>query len=441
MDYPGQLLSVMSTVWSAKMTGFTVAIIALLICSAFFSATETAYTSANRIRLKNIESDGKRREARKASRVLGHLEKYDKFLSTVLIGNNIVNITMSSIGTLMFIDLMMGKSYATAVSTIVITIIVLIFGEIMPKNLAKAHPEKIAMFASPIISVLQIVFVPLTALFALFGKIIKAEKSATFSGDELITIVEEAENDGEIDEHESELIRSAIEFDDVDVYDIMVPRVEMVAVDDSLTMDEIAEKFETHGFSRMPVYHETVDSIVGVIHIKDFYELYKKGGQSLSPILQESLCVSKNMKISSALRLFQKSKVHMAIVVDEFGGTSGIVTLEDILEELVGEIYDEHDEIEILLRKESDDTYLVSGSFSLDELGSELDMSFDDFTSSTVGGWVTELTKSIPVIGEEVSYKNLEITVTKATARKITEIRVVVGEVDDDDDDDKDDDD
>jgi len=190
----------------------------------------------------------------------------------------------------------------------------------------------------------------------------------------------------------------------------------------------------------MPVYHETIDSIVGVIHIKDFYELYKKGGKALSPILQQNLCVSKNMKISSALRLFQKSKVHLAVVVDEFGGTSGIVTLEDILEELVGEIYDEHDEIEILLKKEEEDTYIVSGAYSLDELGGELEMKFDDFSSSTVGGWVTELTKSIPTIGEEVSYKNLRITVTKATDRKITEIKLVVLERDEDNEDEEEDD-
>jgi len=436
MDHPGQLMSAIS---SGKLTGYLVAIIILVICSAFFSSTETAYTSANRIRLKNIESDGKKRERKKARTVLKQLEKYDRFLSTILIGNNIVNITMSSLGTLMFIGLLEGKSYASAVSTLVITIVVLIFGEISPKNIAKSYPEKMAMLASPIVNVLQIVFLPLTALFSLISKIFKAEKTSTFSGDELITIVEEAENDGEIDEHESELIRSAIEFDDVDVYDIMVPRVDVVAIDDTCTMDEIAEKFESNGFSRMPVYHETIDTIVGVIHIKDFYELYKKGGQDLSAILQNNLCVSKNMTISSALRLFQKAKVHLAIVVDEFGGTSGIVTMEDILEELVGEIYDEHDEVEVLLRKESEDTYFASGSYSLDELGYELNMSFDDFTSSTVGGWVTELTKSIPVIGEKVNYKNLEITVTKATSRRITEIKIWINNDANEEDDDEED--
>ncbi len=434
MDHPGQLLSVIS---SGRLTGFLVAIIALLLCSAFFSSTETAYTSLNRIRLKNMEQNGKRRTSKRAGLVLRQLEKYDKFLSTVLIGNNIVNITMSSLGTIMFVELLSGKSYATAVSTAVLTITVLIFGEVTPKSLAKAYPERMAMLAAPVISVLSVIFTPLSALFTLFGKLFKVEKASSFSGEELLTIVEEAENDGEIDEHESELIRSAIEFDDVDVYDIMVPRVDVIAVDDTSTMDEIAQKFETNGFSRMPVYHETIDSIVGVIHIKDFYELHKKGGKELSPILQDNLCVSKNMRISAALRLFQKSKVHLAVVVDEFGGTSGIVTLEDILEELVGEIYDEHDEIEILLRKETDDTYMVSGSYSLDELGSELDMSFDDFTSSTVGGWVTELTKSIPVIGEVITYRNLEITVTKATSRRITELKIIVGELNEDEDDDE----
>lgn len=424
MDYPGRLLSEVA-ISAGKLTGFLIALFVLLLLSAFFSAAETAYTSVNRIRLKNMENNGSKR----ATAVLKQLDKYDKLLITVLIGNNIVNIAMASIGTVMFAALLKGANYSAAVSTATITVIVLIFGETMPKTIAKDRAEAFAMAISPVMSAMMVFFTPISVLLSLWNTLFKSKKTPTFSGEELITIIEEAENDGEIDEHESELIRSAIEFDDVDVYDIMVPRVEVVAVADTASMDEIAKTFQTNGYSRLPVYHDTIDAIIGVIHIKDFYEIYEAGAENVSSIIKSSLCVSRNMKISAALKLFQKSKVHLAVVVDEFGGTSGIITLEDILEELVGEIYDEHDEVEVLLRKVSDNTYIVSGSYSLDELACELNMKFDDFESSTVGGWVTELVKEIPVVGKVIDYKNLEITVTKATARKVIELKIVVNEV------------
>lgn len=424
MDYPGRLLSEVA-ISAGKLTGFLIALFVLLLLSAFFSAAETAYTSVNRIRLKNMENNGSKR----ATTVLKQLDKYDKLLITVLIGNNIVNIAMASIGTVMFAALLKGANYSAAVSTATITVIVLIFGETMPKTIAKDRAEAFAMAISPVMSAMMVFFTPISVLLSLWNTLFKSKKTPTFSGEELITIIEEAENDGEIDEHESELIRSAIEFDDVDVYDIMVPRVEVVAVADTTSMDEIAKTFQTNGYSRLPVYHDTIDAIIGVIHIKDFYEIYEAGAENVSSIIKSSLCVSRNMKISAALKLFQKSKVHLAVVVDEFGGTSGIITLEDILEELVGEIYDEHDEVEVLLRKVSDNTYIVSGSYSLDELACELNMKFDDFESSTVGGWVTELVKEIPVVGKVIDYKNLEITVTKATARKVIELKIVVNEV------------
>ena len=425
----------LSSISTPALTGYIIAIIVLVILSAYFSATETAYSSANRIRLKNMENNGSKR----ARRVLHQIDNYDKLLTTVLIGNNIVNIAMASLATVMFTALLKGASYAAAVSTLVTTVVVLICGEITPKSLAKEHAEAFAMFSSPIVNVLEIIFWPLTALFSLFKRLFKTKKTSAYTEDELITIVEEAESDGEIDRHESELIRSAIEFDDVDVYDIMVPRVDVIAIEDTESMDEIAAKFQDNGFSRMPVYHESIDSVIGVVHIKDFYELYKNNGTDLSSIISGSLCVARNMKISAALRMFQKAKIHMAIVVDEFGGTAGIITLEDILEELVGEIYDEHDEEEVLLRQEDEFTYIVNGSYSLDELSYELDIKgTDDFESSTVGGWVTELMKRIPLSGETLTYRNLDMTVLKATARKILEVKIVVRPEDPDEEEDKD---
>jgi CBS domain containing-hemolysin-like protein len=276
---------------------------------------------------------------------------------------------------------------------------------------------------------MYMILTPLSALFMLWKKLIKKmfklRAAAAVTEDELKTYVETAVAEGGITEHESDLIRSAIEFDDLDVYDIMTPRVNVVAVEENEDLDEIDKKFFDNGYSRLPVYNKNMDTIAGIIHEKDFYHMVKNGDKPLKEIIQSAVCVSRTMKISAAFRLMQKSKVHMAIVVDEFGGTSGVITMEDIIEELVGEIWDEHDEVEETIVELADGSYSVSGAESPDTLFEKLGVEdSEDYDAATVGGWVTEHMERIPTEGETLQFKNLSITVTKATERTVSEINV-----------------
>ena len=407
--------------------GLLLAIIILIMLSGYFSASEMAFTSVNKIRLMNMEANGNKR----AGAVLRATENFDKLLSTVLVGNNIVNITSASIATLFFNSLIKSANLATTVSTIVMTVVVLIFGEITPKLFAKEKPEACAMLFYPLLKMLMIVLTPINLIFSgwkwLLRKIFKFEKTSTVTEGELLTIVETAENEGELQEHESQLIRSAIEFEDLDVKDIMIPRVNVIAVEENSDMESVYDKFVQHGFSRMPVYAGNIDAVVGIIHEKDFYALLHDGGKDIKSIIQSSVCVSSSMKISTVLRMLQKAKVHMAIVVDEFGGTEGIVTLEDILEELVGEIYDEHDEIEILFKKVDDKTFIVSGDENVEDMYEKLALPApDDIESTTVSGYITELMDKIPQAGEKLSLKDIEIEVTKASAKHVQEVKVTL---------------
>lgn len=411
--------------------GILVAIIVMILMSGFFSASEMAFSTANKVRLRTLEADGNKA----AKRALHLLDRYDRLLSTILIGNNIVNIVASTLGTILFAQIMANTPQLSAVvSTAVITVAVLIFGEITPKTLAKTFAEGFAMRVTPVLWFFIVILFPIDIFLVPWKKLIgriKNKNAAAITEDELITYVETAQNEGGIDEHESRLIRSAIEFEDLDVDDIMVARVNVVAVEASATFDEIADLFLDNGFSRMPVYSKTIDSVIGIIHEKDFYKLYRlppsKRPASVKSIVQPVVCVAPGMKISTVLRMLQKAKIHMAIVVDEFGGTEGIVTLEDILEELVGEIYDEHDEVEVLCRKTGDDTYVVSGAHNLDDLFETLNMRVrEEFDSTTVGGFVTERLGKIPAAGDSFTYENLEIAVTKANNRRVLEVKITV---------------
>lgn len=406
----------------------------LVLLSAFFSASETAFSSANRVRLMSLEADGSKR----AGKMLKMLDNYDKVLTTILIGNNIVNILMSSLGTILFISLLQDANLAAIVSTAVITVVVLIFGEITPKSVAKEMPEQFGMKIQPILAFFMIILTPFNLIFSLWKKLVKKvfrlKNASIITETELITYVETAANEGGIEEHESQLIKSAIEFEDVDVQDIMVARVNVIAISQDAKQQEIEQKFCEHGFSRMPVYSETIDSIIGIIHQKDFYEQCMSRGSATKDILQNIVCVADNMKISVVLRMLQKAKVHMAVVVDEFGGTSGVVTLEDILEELVGEIYDEHDEEEVFVRRIDDNTFSVLGEESLSHLFETLDFSTkEEFDSTTVGGFVIEQIGKIPASGETVVYENLEFTVTKANNKRVLEVQIKVLEVEQED--------
>ena len=401
-----------------------VALVILVGFSAFFSASETAFSSLNQIRLKSRAEDGDS----SAARVLAMAEQYDKLLSTILIGNNIVNIAAASIGTILFTQ-MLGAERGATVSTIVLTIIVLIFGEVTPKSLAKEMPEKVATAVSPFLVLLMALMTPLTWLFTqwkkLLGHFVHSGEADTITEGELMTMVSEAENDGELTDRESELIRSAIEFDDVEVEEILTPRVDVVAVEDDIPLEELAQTFAESGYSRLPVYHGTIDNIIGVVHEKDFYIARLKKATKIDDLVVPTLYTTGSTQISQLLRTLREQHHHLAVVVDEYGGTEGIITLEDILEELVGEIWDEHDEVTEDFRKQSDGSWLVSGSASVDDLYEELDLpEEEDIDSNTVNGLVQEKTCHLPKVGDRFSLGEYDGVVTRTAKRRVTEVRL-----------------
>ena len=401
-----------------------VALVVLVAFSAFFSASETAFSSLNQIRLKSRAEDGDS----SAARVLNMAEQYDKLLSTILIGNNIVNIAAASIGTILFTQ-MLGAERGATVSTIVLTIIVLIFGEVTPKSLAKEMPEKVATAVSPFLVLLMALMTPLTWLFTqwkkLLGHFVHSGEADTITEGELMTMVSEAENDGELTDRESELIRSAIEFDDVEVEEILTPRVDVVAVEDDIPLEELAQTFAESGYSRLPVYHGTIDNIIGVVHEKDFYIARLKKATKIDDLVVPTLYTTGSTQISQLLRTLREQHHHLAVVVDEYGGTEGIITLEDILEELVGEIWDEHDEVTEDFRKQSDGSWLVSGSASVDDLYEELDLpEEEDIDSNTVNGLVQEKTCHLPKVGDRFTLGEYDGVVTRTAKRRVTEVRL-----------------
>ena len=391
----------------------------LVLLSAFFSATETAFYSINKVRLKSMANDGDK----KAKKVLKMADDIDSLLSTILIGNNIVNIATTAIATTMFIDLLNSEELGATVSTVVITVVVLMFGEIAPKSMAKKAPERIAMFASTIILFCIAILKPLNWFVSIWQKLIykfmKTDDDRGVTEEELITMVEEAQNDGEIDQNESELIRNAIEFDDIAVEDIYTSRVDLVAIDIDADDEEIRTQFEK-GYSRLPVYRENIDNIIGVLNHKD-YMVMKRTGQQVSNVMTEPIFVVPSMKISELLRILQSKKSHMAVILDEFGGTVGIVTLEDILEELVGEIWDEHDTVEEPFIEIAENKYKVRAKAALDDMFSLFNME-EDFDHSTVGGWVVEEFGKIPRVGDEFNYGPLNVCVSKRDPRRVTEV-------------------
>ena len=401
-------------------------IVAMLICvilSGYFSATETAFSSVNKTRLKAMAEKGEKR----AELTYKLAEDYDKLISTILIGNNVVNIALASIGTLFFVELL-GDNGAT-VSTAVITVVVLIFGEITPKSIAKDFPEKFAMFSAPMINVLIVLLTPLNFIFGLWkklvGLIVKSEEDAGMSQEELLLLVDEVQQDGAIDESEGELLRNAIEFGDLEARDILTHRVDLEAVPTDATKEEVAALFTESRFSRLLVYEDSIDKIVGVIHQKDFYTGTGIVSAPLKDIMTEPLYIHQTEKVDDLLQLLRSNKSHMAIVIDEYGGTMGIVTMEDILEELVGEIWDEHDEIEEPIQKIDDNTYILDGSVTLDDFCDQFDVKSDS-DSVSLGGWVMDQMECIPDEGDSFQYENLTVTVSKTDDHRVESVTVTV---------------
>ena len=403
-----------------------VALVVLVAFSAFFSASETAFSSLNQIRLKSRAEDGDA----SAARVLAMAEKYDKLLSTILIGNNIVNIAAASIGTIIFTK-MLGAERGATVSTMVLTVVVLIFGEVTPKSLAKEMPETVATAVAPALSLLMLVFTPLTWLFSqwkrFLGHFVHSTEEDTITEGELMTMVSEAENDGELTDRESELIRSAIEFNDVEAVDIFTPRVDVTGISEDATREEAAHIFAESGFSRLPVYRETMDNIVGLLHQRDFFVL-DPAETGIRSIIKPALFITKSMKIDDLLRMLQKNKAHMAIICDEFGGTMGIVTLEDIIEELVGDIWDEHEKVVEDFAPLDDHTYRVQGSADLEEFFEFFHLAPDeeDEELSTVNGWALSELGNIPDPGDSFTYQTLTAKVEAVDNQRITTLLVTV---------------
>lgn len=364
-------------------------IIGCIIMSAYFSATETAFSSLNRIRIKNMAEKGNKR----AGLVLKLSENYDGLLSTILIGNNIVNIASASLATVIFVKLL-GDEAGASISTVVTTIVVLIFGEVSPKSIAKESPEQFAMFSAPFLNAFMVLLTPANYLFKQWKKLlsvlIRTSGDSGITEEELLAIVEEAKQDGGIDEQEGSLIKSAIEFTELEAMDIATPRVDVTGIPVDADKEEIAAVFGETGYSRLPVYKDKIDDIIGIIYQKDFYNQVYRGVCSVEAIVRPALYVAKSKKINVLLKELQKNKMHIAVVIDEFGGTMGIVTLEDILEELVGEIWDEHDVVVQEIEKISDQEYLVLGNTSVEKLFEELGGE-EEFESFTVSGWVMEL--------------------------------------------------
>lgn len=401
-----------------------VIIIGCIIMSAYFSATETAFSSLNRIRIKNMAEKGNKR----AGLVLKLSENYDGLLSTILIGNNIVNIASASLATVIFVKLL-GDEAGASISTVVTTIVVLIFGEVSPKSIAKESPEQFAMFSAPFLNAFMVLLTPANYLFKQWKKLlsllIRTSGDSGITEEELLAIVEEAKQDGGIDEQEGSLIKSAIEFTELEAMDIATPRVDVTGIPVDADKEEIAAVFGETGYSRLPVYKDKIDDIIGIIYQKDFYNQVYRGVCSVEAIVRPALYVAKSKKINVLLKELQKNKMHIAVVIDEFGGTMGIVTLEDILEELVGEIWDEHDVVVQEIEKISDQEYLVLGNTSVEKLFEELSAE-EEFESFTVSGWVMELAERIPEEGDVLYYENMTITVMKMKDRRVEQVRIVL---------------
>lgn len=399
-----------------------VLVVVMMIFSALFSGTETAYSSVNKLRLKNYEAQGNK----KASKALMLANRFDDVLTAVLIGNNIVNIATSSVSTLIFVDIF-GSSGA-GISTAVITVLVLIFCEVIPKSYAKKNAEKLSLlFATPL-SVLVTVLKPFVWILNKMSSIFKGTDSPTVTEDELKYMIDEIEEEGIIEEQESELVKSALDFDEITVNKILIPRVKIIGVEINDSIDEIKKLFNQEMYSRMPVFEKSLDNITGIITNKAFFKMLVEGRSDISEIIQEVPHIADTNLISEAMKLMQRSKVHLAVVTDEYGGTKGIVTLEDIIEELVGEIYDEDDEIITNIVKISENRYEAAGDTNISDLFEtlELDETVTETDCTTVGGWITDVMEHIPEAGETVETGIFRLTAIEVNENKVEKLIIEI---------------
>ena len=397
---------------------------ALIGMSAYFSASETAMSSVSRIRMKSLAEDG----SKKAEKVLRLAENFDKTLSGLLIGNNVVNIASTSIGT--YLATMWWGAGGVGISTVIMTVLVLTFGEILPKSFAKENAEDFALATVNILSAIVRVLTPIAAVFSGIKGIISRpddDKKPSITEEELKYIIEEIQDEGVLEEQESELAQSALEFDEIKVSEVLTPRVDIVAIDVNTDVAEIQKTVLREHFTRIPVYEDNIDNIIGILHEREFLAAMLSGKKfSVRDIINDVMFIPDNLKISKTLSQMQKNKMQMAVVVDQYGGTAGIVTMEDILEELVGEIWDEHDEVLQLIQPVSPNVYKVNGNMDIDDMVDEIGYEGKEIESmyNSVGGWATEVLGKIPAAGDSFVYDDLKVTVSEVDDNRVAELIV-----------------
>lgn len=409
----------------------TIAIcVVLLLLSAFFSSTETAFSSVSKIRLKNLADNGNK----KAKTALYVAERYSKALTTILVGNNIVNIANSALATVFFVNIF-GEAQGTVISTVVITIVVLIFGEVLPKNIAIDNAEKICITFAPVLKFLMVLLTPLSIILMGINKLYKKlarnsnHQEPSVTEDELKYIIESIEEEGVLEQQESELVQSALEFDEKTAEEILTPRVDMVAIDIDDPVEEITELVLKERYSRIPVYRDNIDKIIGVLHTRDYLEALINNNErpNIEAMLQPAHFIYKTKKLSALLADFKYNKIHLAVVTDDYGGILGIVTMEDLLEQIVGEIWDEDEEVEKMSLKISDNKYEVSGDMPISDMLDLFDKptKYIETESNSVGGWALEQLANIPEPGEQFTYKELEITIREVLDQRILSMIIV----------------
>ena len=405
----------------------SIAIAVLILFSGFFSATETAFSCANKIKLKTLAAQGKKN----AKAVYNFAdEKYDKLVTAILVGNNVVNILCSSMATVLFVKYL-GNELGPSVSTAVTTVVVLIFAEVSPKSIAKEFPEKFAMFSAPLLKCLVLLLTPFNFLFGLWKKLLslifKAEEDSGITEEEFLSIVEEAEQDGGIDEQESMIIQNAMEFTELLAMDILTPRIDITGVSTTATKEEIAEVFTETAYSRLPLYEDNIDHIVGIIYHKDFHNHIYNTDKGITSIIRPAIFVPKTKKVGVLLKELQQKKSHIAVVLDEYGGTVGIITLEDILEELVGEIWDEHDEVSQDIIVKSETEYIMSGNTHVEKVFEclELELVEEEANALTLNGWIMNRLGKVPEHGDVFTYENIEFRVVKMDDKRVEKVLVI----------------
>ncbi len=413
-------------------------IVILITFSAFFSGTEIAYTAVNRVRLRKMAEDG----SKVAALAVRLGDKFENALSAILIGNNFVNIAASAVSTTIALQVSGGKPTGVVIATAIITVLILIFGEIIPKVICKQNSERITLAVAYPLAFFTILFFPITFVVAQILKLCtkiwgKADDSVT--EEELATLIETAEEDGGIDEEKSDLLQNALEFSDITLAEIFTHRKDVIALDIDETPAKNLQVIHSSRYSRLPVYKDSIDSIVGILNINQFYKrVASDPSVTVKDVMLEPTFMHSTVKLPAALEEMRDRQIQMVVVLDEYGGTLGIVSMEDILEQIVGDIWDESDEIIVELTENADGTYTVLGEMNVYDMFDDLDVDDRDFASdcNTVGGWCVEMLEKNPEVGMYFDYKNLHIEITKVDDVCVEEVLVTVNELPEEDEED-----